>query len=39
MNLKIRELIESNYRIIYEIKDDEVIEILTVHHSARPLHR
>ena len=33
----LRELIEGNYRIIYEIKGAERIEILTVHHSARPL--
>jgi toxin ParE1/3/4 len=31
----IRELIEGNYRILYEIINDEHIEILTVHHSAR----
>jgi len=33
----IRELIEGNYRIIYEIRDDERIEVLMVHHSSRPL--
>lgn len=33
----IRELIEGNYRIIYEIKDPDRIEILLVHHSSRPL--
>ncbi len=34
---EIRELIEGNYRIIYEIIDETLIEILTVHHSARIL--
>lgn len=34
---KIRELIEGNYRIIYEVKDEGNIEILVVHHSSRPL--
>ena len=33
----IRELIEGNYRIIYEIFSDELVYILTVHHSARDL--
>jgi toxin ParE1/3/4 len=33
----IRELIEGNYRIIYEIISDELIYILTVYHSARGL--
>ncbi|MBA4303765.1 MAG: type II toxin-antitoxin system RelE/ParE family toxin [Sphingobacteriaceae bacterium] len=31
----IRELIEGNYRIVYRVKDVELIEILTVHHTAR----
>ena len=35
----IRELIEGNYRIIYLIINDERIDILTVHHSARDLTR
>jgi addiction module RelE/StbE family toxin len=34
---RIRELIEGNYRIIYELKDEERIEVLLVHHSSRPL--
>lgn len=34
---KIRELIEGNYRIIYEIKAPDVIEILTIHHSSKLL--
>jgi toxin ParE1/3/4 len=33
----IRELIEGNYRIIYEIFSDELIYVLTVFHSAREL--
>ena len=33
----IREMIEGNYRIIYEIKGDDKIEVLLVHHSSRPL--
>lgn len=33
----IRELIEGNYRIIYELKGGERIEVLLVHHSSRPL--
>ena len=35
-NDSLRELIEGNYRIIYEVDDDAVF-ILTVHHSAREL--
>ena len=33
----VRELIEGNYRIIYEVVDESRIDILTVHHSARNL--
>lgn len=33
----IRELIEGNYRIIYEVSSEDRIDVLTVHHSARPL--
>ena len=33
---KIREIILGNYRIIYRIKKD-IVEILTVYHSARLL--
>jgi toxin ParE1/3/4 len=32
----LRELIMGNYRIVYRLKS-RLIEILTVHHSARPL--
>jgi toxin ParE1/3/4 len=34
---RIRELIEGNYRIIYQLGDEDNIEILMVHHSSRPL--
>lgn len=33
--LQIRELIEGNYRIVYRLLSAELIEILTIHHSAR----
>jgi len=33
----VREIIHGNYRIIYEIINDNRIDILTVHHSARIL--
>ncbi|WMJ72192.1 type II toxin-antitoxin system RelE/ParE family toxin [Cytophagaceae bacterium ABcell3] len=35
---KIRELISGRYRIIYEIKNSELIEILTVNHSSKLLN-
>ena len=35
----IRELIEGSYRIIYKIVEDNQIDILTIHHSARDLTR
>jgi addiction module RelE/StbE family toxin len=35
----IRELIEGSYRIIYKIVEDNQIDILTIHHSARDLAR
>ncbi len=31
----LREIIQGNYRIFYEIKSEFKIEILAVHHSAR----
>lgn len=38
-NKNLRELIEGNYRIIYRYATDKNrVEILTVHHSARPLN-
>ena len=33
----IRELIEGNYRIIYQVLDEKRIDILAIHHSARDL--
>ena len=36
-NENVRELIEGNYRIIYEIIRTDHINILTVYHSARNL--
>ena len=33
----IRELIYSNYRIIYAIVSESMVDILTIHHSARLL--
>ncbi|RLD61476.1 MAG: type II toxin-antitoxin system RelE/ParE family toxin [Bacteroidetes bacterium] len=35
----IRELIEGSYRIIYKIVENNQIDILTIHHSARDLKR
>ena len=32
-----RELIEGSYRIVYRVRPDELIEILTVFHGARLL--
>ncbi|MBD3748215.1 MAG: type II toxin-antitoxin system RelE/ParE family toxin [Sphingobacteriales bacterium] len=36
-NPDLRELIEGNYRIIYQISKLDKIEILMIHHSSRPL--
>lgn len=36
-NPTVRELIEGNYRIIYEIMSEDIVLIQTVWHSARPL--
>ena len=36
---KIREIIEGNYRIIYEIVNKSEVNILMVHHGARDLAR
>ena len=33
----IRELVEGNYRIIYRVVNEEKVDIVTVHHSARDL--
>jgi len=34
---QLRELIQGNYRIIYRIVTDSLIDILTIHHSRRLL--
>jgi len=34
---KIREIIVGNYRIIYLIKEENSLDILTIHHAARNL--
>jgi toxin ParE1/3/4 len=36
-NPKIKELIHGNYRIIYKRIDHEIVEIISIHHSARQL--
>ena len=33
----LRELISGRYRIIYRLNPDNMIEIITIHHSARLL--
>jgi toxin ParE1/3/4 len=33
----LRELIQGNYRIVYRVVTDNLIDILTVHHSRRLL--
>jgi plasmid stabilization system protein ParE len=33
----VREIVEGNYRIIYQIRSETEIAILTIHHSARDL--
>ena len=33
----VREIIHGNYRIIYRLLNDDVVQILTVHHSAQLL--
>jgi len=38
-NEKIKELVESNYRIIYKIISPSLIHILMVHHGARLLSK
>lgn len=35
-NTSLRERIYQNYRIVYRV-ESEVIEIVTIHHSAKPL--
>lgn len=36
-NNSIRELIHGNYRIIYLIRENQTVDILTVHHAAKSL--
>jgi toxin ParE1/3/4 len=36
-NENIREILLGNYRIIYRLKNDNTIHILTIHHSKRLL--
>ena len=36
-DISIRELITGSYRIIYKIRSNSEILIITVHHSSRPL--
>jgi len=36
---RFREIIEGSYRIIYKIVDDSMVDILTIHHSARDLSK
>ncbi len=33
----IRELIQGNYRIVYQLSEEQTIQILAVHHGARLL--
>ena len=33
----IRELIVGSYRVIYRVRKDNAVQLLTVHHGARPL--
>lgn len=33
----LRELIQGNYRIVYQIVEDHLIQIIAVHHAARLL--
>ena len=35
----IREIIEGNYRIIYQVRSKAEVVILTIHHGARDLKR
>jgi len=31
----IREISKGNYRIIYKLKDADIVEIITVHHTSK----
>ncbi len=35
----VREIIYSNYRIVYHIIDTYRIDIIAIHHSSRPLRK
>lgn len=35
--INLRELIDGNYRIIYEVMPGDIIYVLTVHHSSKDL--
>lgn len=35
----VREILYKNYRIVYHIIDKQRIDILTVHHSSKPLRK
>ncbi len=37
INENIREILLGNYRIIYRFKNENIIDILTIHHSKRLL--
>lgn len=36
-NQNLRELLEGNYRIVYQIEIGDIINIVRIHHSARLL--
>jgi addiction module RelE/StbE family toxin len=38
-NSNIREIIFGNYRIIYKVSNHSIVNILTIHHSARKLRQ
>ncbi|MCX6271684.1 MAG: type II toxin-antitoxin system RelE/ParE family toxin [Bacteroidetes bacterium] len=38
-NDEIRELISGNYRIIYRLLSEGIVEIITLHHSSRYLEQ
>ena len=37
-DLNLREIIEGNYRIIFEIISDDLVYVLGIYHSARDLN-
>ena len=34
---EVREVLHNNYRIVYHIFDDEIIDIITIQHTSRDL--